>query len=53
MQCWINGPETGESGDKIKKVNILFKNQYSIVPLFHYSIFGADSEAPKNFDILS
>jgi hypothetical protein len=38
MQCWINGPATGGSDDKIKMANILLKNQYSIVPPFHYSI---------------
>jgi hypothetical protein len=31
MQCWINGPATGGSDDKIKMANILLKNQYSIV----------------------
>jgi hypothetical protein len=53
MQCWINGPATGGSDDKIKMVNILLKNQYSIVPPFHYSIFRANSEGQKNFDSLS
>jgi len=38
MQCWINGPATSGIDDKIKMVNILLKNQYSIVPPFHYSI---------------
>ncbi len=53
MQCWINGAATGGSDDKIKMVNILLKNQYSIVPPFHYSIFKANSEGQKNFDSLS
>jgi hypothetical protein len=53
MQCWINGPATGGSDDKIKMANIHLKNQYSIVPPFHYSIFGANSEVPKNLYILS
>ena len=53
MQCRNNGPATGGNDDIIKLSNILLKNQYSIVPLFHYSIFGANSEVPKNLDILS
>jgi hypothetical protein len=31
MLCWINGPATGGIEDKIKMVNILIENQYSIV----------------------
>jgi hypothetical protein len=53
MQCWINGPATGGIEDKIKMAIILLKNQYSSVPPFHYSIFGANSEAPKYLYILS
>ena len=53
MQWWINGPATGGTDDKIKKANILLKCQYSIVPPFHYSIFGTNSELPKNLNILS
>jgi hypothetical protein len=53
MQYWINGPATSGVDDKIKMVNIPFENQYSIVPPFHYSISGANSEAPKNSYILS
>jgi hypothetical protein len=30
-----------------------FKNQYSIIPPFHYSIFGANPEVPKNLYILN
>jgi hypothetical protein len=52
MQCWINGTATGGSDDNIKMVNILFKKQYSIVPPFHYSIFGPNSEILKNLYIL-
>jgi len=53
LQCWINGPSTGGIDDKIKMVKHPFEHQYSIVPLFHYSISGANSENPKNFYILS
>ncbi len=58
MQCWINGPATGGIDDKIKMVNILLKTNipsfhHSIIPLFHYSIFGENSEAPINLYILS
>jgi len=52
MLCWLNGPDTGGSDNKIK-VDILFKNQYSIVPPFHYSILMANSEFPKNLYMLS
>ncbi len=52
MQCWIIGTATGGSDKKIKMVNILLKNQYSIVPPFHYSIFGVNSEVPKILYIL-
>jgi len=50
MQCWTNGPTTGGIDDKIKMVNILLKTN---IPSFHYSISGANSEAPKNAYILS
>ena len=50
MQYWINGPAPGVIGDKIKMVNILLKTN---IPTFHYSIFGTNSEAPKNLYILS
>ncbi len=50
MQCWINGPATGGIDDKIKMANILLKTD---IPSFHYSIFGANSEAPKNLYIIS
>ncbi len=53
MQCWINGPAIGGSDDKIKMANILLKDQYSIVPQFHYPIFGVNSEVPKNLYNLS
>jgi hypothetical protein len=53
MQCWINGPTTGGIGDKIKIVNILLiRLRRTIVPPFHYSISGENSEAPKNSYIL-
>jgi hypothetical protein len=48
MQSWINGPSTGGIDDKIKMVKHPFENQYSIVPPFHYSICGANSENPTN-----
>jgi len=35
MQCWINGPATGETDDKIKMDNILIKTN---IPSFHPSI---------------
>jgi len=44
MQCWINGPATGGIDAKIKMANILLKTN---IPLFHFSIFGANSEAQK------
>ena len=48
MQCWINGPATGGIDDKIKMVNILLiRLRLTIIPPFHYSISGANSEAPK------
>jgi hypothetical protein len=47
MQYWINDPTTGGSDDKIKMAYILLKNQYSIVPPFHYSISEANSGIPK------
>jgi hypothetical protein len=50
MQCWSNGPATGGIDDKIKIANILLETN---IPAFHYSIFGANSEAPKNLYILS
>jgi hypothetical protein len=50
MQCWINGPATGGIDDKIKMAIILLKTN---IPAFHYSIFGANSEAPKYLYILS
>ena len=54
MQCCINGPATGGMDDKIKMVNILFiRLRRTIIPLFQYSISGANSEAPKDIDILS
>ena len=31
-----------------KMASYAFHNQYSIVPAFRYSIFGANSEVPKN-----
>ncbi len=53
MQCWINGPVTGGSDDKIKMANILLiRLRRTIVPPFHHSIFGANSEVPKNLYIL-
>jgi hypothetical protein len=53
MQCWINGP-VGGIDDKIKMANILLiRLRRTNVPQFHYSIFGANSEAPKNLYILS
>jgi hypothetical protein len=54
MQCCINGPATGGMDDKIKMVNILLiRLRRTIIPLFQYSISGANSEAPKDIDILS
>lgn len=54
MQRWINGPATGGIDDKIKMANILLiRLRRTIVPPFHYSIFGANSEAPKNLYVLS
>ena len=50
MHCWINGPATGGIDDKIKMAIILLKTN---IPTFHYSIFGANSEAPKYLYILS
>jgi len=47
MQCWINGPVTGGSDDKIKMANILLKNQYSIIPIFHYSMCEAETPISK------
>jgi len=42
MQCWINGPAPGGIDDKINPP-----------AADHYSISGANSEAPKNLYILS
>jgi hypothetical protein len=50
MQCWINGPATGGIDDKIKLAIILLKTS---IPAFHHSIFGVNSEDPKNLYILS
>ena len=50
MKCWVNGPATGGIDDKIKIAIILLKTN---IPVFHYSIFGANSEAPNNLHILS
>ncbi len=50
MQCWINCPATSGIDDRIKMANILYKTN---IPLFHHSISGANSEAPKNLYILS
>jgi hypothetical protein len=50
MKCWNNGPATGGIDDKIMMVNILLKTN---IPSFRHSIFGANSEAPKNLYILS
>ena len=48
MQCWINGPATGGIDDKIKMVNILLiRLRRTIIPSFHYSISGENSEAQK------
>jgi hypothetical protein len=44
---------TGGSNDKIKMEKFPFKNQYSIVPIYHYSIFGTNSEVPNNLHIFS
>jgi hypothetical protein len=53
MQCWINGTATGGSDDNIKMVNILLiRLRRTIVPSFHYSIFGPNSEVLKNLYIL-
>jgi len=52
MQCWIDDPATGGIEDKIKMANICLKNQYSIVPTFHYAIFETNSEVLKNIYIL-
>ena len=52
MPCWIIGTAAGESDNKIKMANFLLKNQYSIVPPFHYSIFGANPEVLKNLYII-
>jgi len=53
-QSWIIGPATGGIDDKIKMANILLiRLRRTIVPPFHYSIFGANSEAPKNLYVLS
>jgi hypothetical protein len=49
MQCWINGPATDGIDDKIKMANILLiRLRRTNVPPLHYSIFGANSEVPKN-----
>jgi hypothetical protein len=54
MQCWINGPATGGIAHKIKMANIiLIRLRRTIIPSFHYSISGENSEAPKNLHILS
>jgi hypothetical protein len=53
MQCWINGPSTGGMDDKIKMAIILIENQYTSVPPFHYSTFGANSETQKCLNILN
>jgi hypothetical protein len=50
MQCWINGPATSGIDDKIKMAIVLLKTN---IPAFHYSIFGVNSEAPKDLYILS
>jgi len=48
MQCWINGPATGGIDDKIKMVNILLiRLRRTIIPSFHYSISGENSEAQE------
>ena len=49
-QCWINGPAVGGIEDIIKIAIIFLKTN---IPSLHYSIFGANSEAPKNLYILS
>ncbi len=38
----------GQNIQKIKMNYILLKNQYSILPLFHYSINGAKTQALNN-----
>ena len=54
MQCWINGPASGGIDDKIKMATILLiRLRRTIIPPFHYSISGENSEAPKNIHILS
>jgi hypothetical protein len=53
LKCWNNGimgigilkgsvkiPPNAEQTKKYKIENILIKNHYSILPLFHYSING-------------
>jgi hypothetical protein len=36
-----------------KMASSAFHTQYSIVPTFHYSIFGANSKVQKNLYIIS
>jgi hypothetical protein len=51
MQCWINGPATGENDDKIKLVNILLiRLGRTTIPLLHFRV---NSGSPKNFHIFS
>ena len=52
MQCWINGPATGGSDDKIKMENIhLIRLRRTIIPLFHFR--GQIRKSRKNLYILS
>jgi len=53
MQCWINGPATGGIDDKVNMVNILLTTNISTIPVFPYSISGANSDASKNLYIIS
>ena len=37
MQCWINGPATGEIDDKIKMaIILLIRLRRTTIPLFHF-----------------
>jgi hypothetical protein len=45
MQCWINGPATGGSDDKIKMANIHLKTN---IPTFHHSMIPFSGQIRKS-----
>jgi hypothetical protein len=50
MGEWLSGKIRFDKKAKICKISL--QNQYSSIPLFHYSIPGANSEATIKSDIL-